>query len=171
MGLVALCGYAWRHRVDLSDFERHPYAIQAAAWRSVLTVAATPERACPPSVPVVVIYVSRSCPHCQSELRRWSTLVRDDAPESHCIGLAIVAAPGKSSTSSDWLPRELASLLLWDHDGAIARALDVRLVPLAAYVTGKGIEVSRVVGEASESVTTQHLIDLRRISGGDGGAR
>jgi hypothetical protein len=60
-------------------------------------------------------------------------------------------------------------MLLWDHDGTVARALNVRLVPLAAYVTRQGVAVSRVVGEASDSLTRRHLLELHRISNGDGG--
>lgn len=169
--LAALSGYAWRHRVDVSGFASHPKNLDPAVWRSVLTTAATPERKCPSSAPVVVLYVSRSCPHCLAELQRWSGLFRSNSPAIRCIGLAIVAAPVRASVSADWMPPGLSSMLLWDHDGTVAHALDIRLVPVAAYVTNRGAVVSRVVGEASDSVTNQHLVDLRIKSTGEGGAR
>lgn len=167
--LAALCSFAWNHRVDASSFDARPVKIDETAWRSVLTVAATAKRGCPPSVPVVVLYVSRSCPHCLAELERWAALVGTGGPEIACTGLAVVAVPNRGSSSTEWLPPELASMLLWDHDGTVARALNVRLVPLAAYVTRQGVAVSRVVGEASDSLTRRHLLELHRISNGDGG--
>lgn len=162
--LGSLASYAWRHRVEASGLDAPPFRIENAAWRSVLTVAATREPSCPPSIPVVILYVSGSCVHCQAELRRWSNLVRSGAPQLSCIGLAVVAAPSKATSPPHWLPTEIASTLLWDHDGTVARALDVRLVPLAAYVTSKGVVIARVVGETSEVLTSRHLADLRRTS-------
>ena len=162
LGLLA--SYAWRHRVEASGLDASPFKIENAAWRSVLTVAATREPSCPPSIPVVILYVSGSCIHCQAELGRWANLVRSGAPQLSCVGVAVVAAPSRAISLPHWLPTELASTLLWDHDGAVARGLDVRLVPLAAYVTRKGIVIAKVVGEASEESTGRHLADLRRTS-------
>jgi hypothetical protein len=51
-----------------------------------------------------------------------------------------------------------------DHDGVVARALNVRLVPLAAYVTGVGVVIAKVVGETSVEATTRRLADLDRIA-------
>ena len=169
--LGSLGSYAWLHRVGASELEAPPFKIDDAAWRSVLTVAATTEPSCPPSVPLVILYVSGSCFHCQAEIRRWSNLVRSGKQEMPCIGLAVVAAPSKANSPPHWLPAELTSRLLWDHDGTIARALHVRLVPLAAYVTSKGAVITRVIGEVSEETTIRHLVDLRRISDASGGAQ
>jgi hypothetical protein len=80
------------------------------------------------------------------------------------VGVAVVAAPSRAISLPHWLPTELASTLLWDHDGTVARALDVRLVPLAAYVASKGVVIAKVVGETSEVLTNRHLADLRRTS-------
>lgn len=162
--LGSLGSYAWRHRIEASGLVAPPFKIENTAWRSVLTVAATREPSCPPSIPVVILYVSGSCVHCQAELGRWANLVRRGAPQLSCIGLAVVAAPGKATSPPHWLPTEIASTLLWDHDGTVARALDVRLVPLAAYVTSKGVVIAKVVGETSEVLTSRHLADLRRTS-------
>jgi hypothetical protein len=166
--LVSLAGfgrYEWRHRPVAAALDTAPFKIGDAAWRSVLTVATTTESSCPPSVPVVIVYVSKSCLHCRAELERWANLVRTGAPQLSCIGLAIVAAPARSAALADWLPRELAPALLWDHDGTVARTLDVRLVPLAAFVTSTGVVTARTVGEASEASTSGRLAELRRISG------
>ena len=162
--LGSLGSYAWHHRVEANGLDAPPFKIEDAAWRSVLTVAATKEPSCPPSIPVVILYVSGSCVHCQAELRRWSNLVRSGAPQLSCIGLAVVAAPNKATSPPQWLPTDLASTMLWDHDGTVARALDVRLVPLAAYVTSKGVVIAKVVGETSEVSTSRHLVYLRRAS-------
>jgi hypothetical protein len=88
-----------------------------------------------------------------------------------CIGLAVVAVPGEANSLQHWLPAELTSRLLWDHDGTVARALKIRLVPFAAYVTSNGVVIARVVGEASEATTSRHLADLRRVSDADRGTR
>jgi hypothetical protein len=81
----------------------------------------------------------------------------------------VVTAPAGDATTPDWLPQELRSTLLWDHDAAVAHALDVRFVPLAAYVTESGVTIARVVGETSDSSTALHLSELRRISNGERG--
>ena len=76
--------YEWRHRPVLGVLDAPPFKMSDAAWRSILTVATTTESSCPPSVPVVVVYVSASCIHCRAELellgesrakRRTSTVV------------------------------------------------------------------------------------------------
>jgi hypothetical protein len=166
-----LGAYTWRHRVDTSALAGPPFKIADAAWRSVLTVAATTDRSCPPSVPVVILYVSSSCVHCQAELQRWASLVRNGALELSCTALTVVAAPDRGSAPKQWVPPELSSSVLWDYDRTVARALDVRLVPLAAYVTSKGIVTVRVAGEASEESTTGHLVELRRVSEAAKGGR
>ncbi len=156
--------YALRHQMVGRVVDTTPVKLPPPAWRSLLTVTATAERTCPASVPVVVLYVSSKCPHCMAELDRWAALIRNDAPEMKCTGIAVVAAPVRGVSSSDWLPPELSPMLLWDHDAALAHALDVRFVPFAAYVTSQGLAVARVVGETSESSTAQHLLALRRLS-------
>jgi hypothetical protein len=156
--------YARRHQMIGRAVDTARVQIPPSAWRSLLTVTATADRTCPPSVPLVVLYVSRTCPHCMAELDRWAALVRSDAPAMTCTGIAVVAAPAGGDSRTDWVPAELSAMLLWDHDAAVAHALDVRFVPLAAYVTSKGLTVTRVVGETSESSTAQHLIELRRLS-------
>lgn len=169
--LGSLGSYAWRHRIQAAGLDASPFRIDVAAWRSVLTVAAARNPSCPPAVPVVILYVSGSCVHCRAELGRWSHLVRAGKEELRCTGLAVVAAPNSSASPAAWLPTELAATLLWDHDGAVARALHVRLVPLAAYVTSAGIVIAKVAGETSEASTSRHLVDLRRISDAGTGAQ
>jgi hypothetical protein len=165
LATVAMFGsYALRHQMVGRVVDTTRVKLPPSAWRSLLTVTATAERTCPASVPVVVLYVSRKCPHCMAELDRWAALVRNDAPEMRCTGIAVVAAPAGAGAPNDWLPPELSAMLLWDHDAALAHALDVRFVPFAAYVTNQGLAVARVVGETSESSTAQHLLALRRLS-------
>jgi hypothetical protein len=162
--IAGLGSYAWRHRPPSNGIETAPVALRPADWRAVLTVAATGERSCPPSVPVVVLYVSSTCPHCLAEFGRWRRLMATGQRESSCIGFAIVAAPVRGTAGTEWLPRELTPVLLWDHDGTIARSLDVRMVPLAAYVTRNGIALSRVAGETADSAKLQQLARLRAAS-------
>jgi hypothetical protein len=163
--LAALSSFAWGHRVDPNELAQHRFKLPAPVWRSILSVTETTHRSCPPSVPVVVLYVSSTCQHCKEELRRWASLVRSGANALGCIGLVVSAAPGNSSAQDDWVPRELAPMLLWDHDRTVAHALDVRMIPLAAYVTNKGVVMSRAVGEASESITAKRLAELRTFNG------
>ena len=162
--VAAFGSYALSHQMVGRAVDTARVKLPPSAWRSLLTVTATAERTCPPSVPVVVLYVSRKCPHCMAELDRWATLVRNDAADMRCTGIAVVAAPAGADSPTDWVPRELSAMLLWDHDAEVAHALDVRFVPLAAYVTSQGVTVARVVGETSESSTAQHLLELRRLS-------
>ena len=175
LGCVAafamLGAFAWRHRVDVSRSAADPVKLPSPVWRSLLTAATTTERGCPPSVPVAVLYVSRSCRHCQAELRRWAAMVRAKSPAIACVGLVIVARPVEAIASTDWLPPELSPMLLWDHDAEIASALGVHLVPLASFITAKGTEISRLLGEQSESAVANHLLELRLSSSGNGGTR
>ena len=163
--LASIARFEWRHRIERTGVAATSVQLPAAAWRSILTVAATTDQACPSSVPVAVLYVSKSCTHCRAELARWASLVRDRAPEISCVALVVVAAPVRARQTESWLPSELAPMLLWDHDGAIARALNVRMVPLVSFISSHGAEVSRSVGEVSQSSTIGHLIELRRLSG------
>jgi hypothetical protein len=163
--LAALSSFAWGHRVDPNELAQHRFKLPAPVWRSILSVTETTRRSCPPSVPVVVLYVSRTCEHCRQELLRWASLVRSGAAELGCAGVVVAAAPGHSATTTDWLPPELVPMLLWDHDRTVAHALDVRMVPLAAYVSNKGVVMSRVVGETSESITAKRLAELRTFNG------
>ncbi len=163
--LGSLGSFAWRHRVDPSGPVPIPFRIAERAWRSVLTAAVTADRACPASGPLVVLYVSASCPHCIAELQRWSTLIRTQAAPLGCIGITIVAAPNRANASRAWLPGDFESALVWDHDHDIAKTLEVRLVPLAVFVTGNGLVISKTVGEASNEETARRLGELRRVSG------
>jgi hypothetical protein len=167
--LAALSSFAWGHRVDPTELAQRTFKLPAPVWRSVLGVTETTTRSCPPSVPIVVLYVSSTCEHCREELRRWASLVRTHAAALDCVGLAVAATPASAATTAAWMPPELAPMLLWDHDRTIAHALDVRMIPLAAYVTRKGVVVSRAVGEISESLTAKHLADLRTASSPVGG--
>lgn len=174
LAVTAALGTLWlqsgRYRDDPYGLARPPFKLEAKAWRSVLTVAATTERSCPASVPVVALYVNASCPHCRAELRRWANLVRSGAPQVACIGVAVVAAPSRTPGTTDWVPRELLPMLLWDHDGTVAGALQVRLVPVTAYVTRNAVVVARVIGEATEQSTLLRLDRLHQTSNDGRGA-
>jgi len=168
--LIALGSFGtweWRHRAEV-DRTAPPFKLADIAWRSVLTVAATTDPTCPASIPIVILYVKGSCLHCRAELRRWSNLIRAGGP-STCVGLAVAAAPERPETLAAWLPPSLGATLLWDHDRTVARALDVRLVPLAAYVTRDGVVISTVVGESSESLSARHLAELHAVADTSGG--
>ncbi|MFI5244207.1 MAG: hypothetical protein ACHQQR_03200 [Gemmatimonadales bacterium] len=168
--LGSVGSYAWHHRVRAAGLDASPFKIDVAAWRAVLAITAT-DPSCPRSVPVVILYVSGSCVHCRSELARWSGLMRSANRAMSCIGLVVAAAPGNDPAPATWLPAELERTLVWDHDRTIARALNVRLVPLAAYVTGAGVVIARVAGEASETSTVRRLADLRHSSAAGTGVR
>lgn len=170
LSLACLGAYAWRNRIDVSRTEITPVTVPAPTWRALRAVASMTETACPPPVPLAVIYVTRSCPHCRAELGRWASFVRSGT-ELSCIGVVVVARRTASDTSRDWLPPALTSMLLWDRDGAIGNALGVRLVPSANYITSRGSLMSRAIGEQSDSSTKTHLIELRRTSGENGGRR
>ncbi len=156
--------YAWRHRIEPGALSAAPLKLGDAVWRSVLGVARAPGQPCPPSTPVAILYVSRTCVHCEAELERWAQLVRTGAPQLSCVGIAVVAPFAQTAQANDWLPPELAPMLLWDRDGSIARTLDARLVPLVAFTTGAGVVTARSVGESTETATLQRLVELRRAS-------
>jgi hypothetical protein len=156
--------YAWHHRIEPVTLDPAPFKLGEAAWRSVLSVARAPGQPCPPSTPVAILYVTRTCVHCAAELARWAHLVRRGAPELACIGIAVVAPLASTTAASDWLPPELAPMLLWDRDGSIARTLDARLVPLVAFATPTGVVTARSVGESPEAATIRRLVALRRAS-------
>ena len=156
--------FAWRHRIAPGALDAAPFKLSDAVWRSVLTVARASGPSCPPSTPVAILYVSRTCVHCEAELGRWAHLVRSGAPQLSCVGIAVVAPFAGTAPSNDWLPSELAPLLVWDRDGSIARTLDARLVPLVAFTTTAGVVTARSVGESSEAATLERLAELRRAS-------
>lgn len=156
--------FAWRHRVASSLRDRSPFALEDTVWRTVKAAARVSGRRCPPNVPVAVLYVSRSCVHCEAELARWGQLVRDGAPEVACVAIAVVAPYAKSSPAGVWLPPELSNRLKWDRDGAIGRAVDARLVPVVVFVTSTGVVRARTVGESSEAATLERLRTLRSLS-------
>jgi hypothetical protein len=168
--LVALWRQSGRYRDDPYGLARPPFTLEGKAWRTVLTAASTKERSCPASVPVVALYVNASCPHCRAELLRWANLLRSGAPRVACIGIAVVAAPSRTQGATDWVPPELVPMLVWDHDGTVAAALQVRLVPVTAYVTKNAVVVARVVGEASEQSTLVRLDRLHQTSNDGRGA-
>jgi hypothetical protein len=159
-----LGAYAWHHRIDVARSDADPVKLPAPAWRSLLTASATPEGRCTPSVPIAVLYVSRTCQHCQAELARWAAMVRRKAPPISCVGLVIVARPGDANVSADWVPPELSPMLLWDRNAEIASALGVRAVPLASYITPDGTEIAMALGEQSEAAIANHLLELHRSS-------
>jgi hypothetical protein len=159
-----LGAFAWRHRLADAARDTAPFALGDSAWRSIRTGAKASGESCPPHVPVAVMYVSRSCVHCEAELERWAGLVRRHAPELECIAVAVAAPFAQRSAANDWPPAELAPVLIWDRDGSIARALDARLVPVAAFVTSAGVVSVRSVGESSEAATLDRLRILRRLS-------
>lgn len=169
--LAAVGTFAWRHRVDASGLAAPPFKLAEPAWRSVLTVAAVSDRSCPASTALVILYVSSTCSHCKAELERWSKLVRTQSPQLSCVGIVVAAAPGRVAPPSSWLPKELSTSLLWDHDRDLAKELGVRLVPLAAFVTQEGVVISTAIGEASEDATARRLAELRRASVSTRGAR
>jgi hypothetical protein len=168
---VWLGSFAWRHRVGAAARDTSPFALSDTVWRSIRAVARTTGPSCPPSVPVAVLYVSRSCVHCEAELQRWAGLVRRGAAELACVAVAVVAPFAQRSAARDWPPPELAQSLLWDRDGVVARALDARLVPIAAFVTATGVVRVRAVGESSEAATIERLRRLRWLSDIESGGR
>jgi len=167
---ASLGWFTWRHRVASAMQVRVPYPLGDAVWKTVQAGARTSTTRCPPPVPVAVLYVSRSCAHCEAELSRWAGLIRHGSPQLSCVAIAVVA-PYAGPVADPWLPTELARSLLWDRDGSIARALDARLVPVAAFVTGAGVVRERAVGEASEVATLERLKSLRWFANIERGGR
>ncbi|MGH7653386.1 MAG: hypothetical protein ACREN6_01865, partial [Gemmatimonadaceae bacterium] len=159
-----LASFTWRHRVADAARDTAPFALSDSAWRLIRTVAKANGESCPPRVPVAVLYVSRSCVHCEAELERWAGLVRQRAGALACVGVAVVAPFAQRAGANDWPPAELAPVLLWDRDGSIGRALDARLVPVAAFVTSTGVVSVRSVGESSEAATLDRFRSLRSLS-------
>jgi hypothetical protein len=169
--LATLGSFALRHRGDAGALVPPPFQLKEPTWRAVLTVASVSNRSCPASAPIVLLYVSSTCAHCKVELERWSKLVRTQSPRLSCIGIAVIASPNGATPSASWLPAELSPSLLWDHDHDIARELGVRLVPLAAFVTPKGVVTSESVGEASEESTDRRLEELRQVANTSNGVK
>lgn len=175
IGATAAAGslgwFAWRHRVTEATSHRTPFPLDGAAWKAVRSAAREHGTACPLPVPVAVLYVSRSCTHCEAETRRWAALIRNGSSQFNCVAIAVVAPAAQASPADAWLPAELAPALLWDRDGSIARALDARLVPVAAFVTSSGVVRERAVGEASEATTLERLRSLHWFANVERGGR
>lgn len=152
--------YAWRHRIEAAARVTVPFALSDTVWRAVRSAAHTAGTSCPPHAPVAILYVSRSCAHCKAELLRWAGLMHNGAPEMDCVSIAVVAPFAELSPADTWLPTGMERTLLWDRDGSIARALDARLVPVAAFVSSAGVVRVRVIGESSEAATLERMRTL-----------
>jgi len=112
--------------------------------------------------PVIVLYVSPTCPHCHAELARLAT---NPAFHSLSAGKAriVLVAPNASMTMRELLP-DLDVVALDDSDGAIRRSLGVLSVPARLLFDQHGRLVGKQVGETSEIATSQQLESFAEVA-------
>ncbi len=92
-----------------------------------------------------LVYVSEQCPHCRSELAHWAALSAADEE----IPLRIVASPTSEFEGLDWVPQVLRERVVSDAEGAIAKALGVRSVPVTLWIDSGGVVRDQRMGASS----------------------
>lgn len=116
-------------------------------------------RSTPFEVPGVLIYISTACPHCRAQLQAWDH-VMDDRDD---IQPWVVLAPGEEADFAV-IPGRLRARVARDDDARIARALDVRRVPLTLYIGGDRTVVARVEGRQGGAEMARLLADIAPLS-------
>ncbi len=105
--------------------------------------------------PVIVLYVSSTCPHCHAELARLATNEALRRLSERGVPIVIIA-PVDSRRMREKLPG-LDVHALDDEDGAIRRRLSVRSVPAMLMFDSAGRVLTTQVGETSEKVSNAQL--------------
>jgi hypothetical protein len=104
------------------------------------------------------MFVSETCKHCRAELERWASIaVAHPQLFSEMEVVVITAVP---LNREGIVPAALPHRHIHDNDGAIAAAVNVRVVPLIAFVSANGIVERVTVGQNSVSQIITWLANL-----------
>jgi hypothetical protein len=110
--------------------------------------------------PIVLLYVSDSCDHCQRELARWDSLAAAGMLPLDRVPAVVVRRPSVSAPRRAF-PR-FPDLTILDADGRIGRELRVSVVPTTYWLdrTRRVTAVTR--GQQSPTLILRHFHDLLR---------
>ena len=114
--------------------------------------------------PMAVVYVDRSCVHCEAELELWESMSGSDTSG---LEVWVVASPRSDMASAEWVPASLRARTVHDRDGSIARALGVKAVPATFWVDATDtVRVIRI-GRSDSGLLAENRSAL--IRGGENG--
>ncbi len=110
--------------------------------------------------PIVLLYVSDACAHCQKELARWDSLANAGALPRRGVSTVVIRLPTVGAPSPH--VARFPDATVADPGGRIARALKIAVVPTAYWLDrdGRIAEVTR--GEQSPAEIRRHFQDLIR---------
>lgn len=116
-----------------------------------------------------LVYVDRSCVHCNAELELWESLIRSGDGTHTTVGdlqVWVVASPKSVMDDVAWVPPTLRARTVHDQDGSVARALGLNAVPATFWIDGSDTVRLVHVGRTGR----RRLVDnIAVISGGNGG--
>ncbi len=112
--------------------------------------------------PAIVVYVSRTCPHCHAELERWASLAGTEPGLLRAVDFTVVVAGAPTGTIGTLVPAVPGSRLLFDPDGRLGRALHLRYVPYVLYVDAAGIVRRTRSGEVPRDSIRRELLTFER---------
>ncbi|MHB1072071.1 MAG: TlpA family protein disulfide reductase [Gemmatimonadaceae bacterium] len=112
------------------------------------------------TTPVVLLYVSDACPHCQKELARWDSLATAGALPREGVSTVVIRLPTPGGRSPHLARFPDATIA--DPGGTIGRQLKIAVVPTAYWLDrdGRITEVTR--GEQSPAAIRRRFQNLIR---------
>ncbi len=154
-------GLTWKAKSDaLRGRALKPHPTPYRLTSSVLELIAAPEEASQPSRPVsrALMFVSETCRHCRAELERWASVAIAYPQLFSEIEVVVITAVPLNRKGI--VPAALPHRHIYDKEGAIAAAVNVRVVPLVAFVSANGIVERVAVGQNSASQVVTWLANL-----------
>lgn len=115
-----------------------------------------------------LVYVDRSCVHCNAELELWESLIGGDGTSAVAGDLQVwvVASPKSVMDDAAWVPPSLRARTVHDQDGSVARALGLNAVPATFWIDGSDTVRLVHVGRSGRGRLIDNIAVMR---GGIGG--
>jgi hypothetical protein len=104
------------------------------------------------------MFVSETCRHCRAELERWASIAIAHPQLFSEIEVVVITAVPLNRKGI--VPAALPHRHIYDKGGAIAAAVNVRVVPLVALVSATGIVERVAVGQNYASQVIAWLANL-----------
>ena len=118
---------------------------------------------------VALVYVDRSCVHCNAELELWESLFSSGDGTHRTVGdlqVWVVASPKSVMDSAAWVPPALRMRTVHDHDGSVAVALGLNAVPATFWVDESDTVRLVQIGRTGRHALIDNIAVMR---GGNGG--
>ena len=122
-----------------------------------------------PGSSAALVYVDRSCVHCNAELELWESLIGSGNGTNTSVGglqVWVVASPKSVMDEAAWVPPSLRASTVHDQDGSVARALGLNAVPATFWIDGSDTVRLVHVGRTERRRLINNIAFMR---GGDGG--